>query len=500
MIHHIKSLYADGQGQSIRSIAAQLKVSRNTVRKYLRSGEAEISQQREDPSRSKRLDAYRQQIVHQLQRYPRLSAVKVLRKLRSQGVQSTFSDRTLRRYIESLRESVTLKQARYYMPVMDMVPGVQCQVDPGELRGVSIGGKECTVYFVVFVLSYSRLMYVSVNDRPISTSEFIRMHDSAFRYFGGCPEECVFDQTKLVVIREEYRELTLNERFNEYASHARFDIRACEGYDPESKGKVEAGVKYVKGNALYGESFDDWTHLRSYMADWLDTIANIRIHGTTGIAPQQLYDKEERSRMQPYLTPAILGSVAQITRKVDKTGLISWKSNKYSVPMAYQRCTVGVRDSGSELHVDDLENGLEITCHTQSLQKGVVIRNTDHYRDRVKQISDYEHVILTCIGDDYGNQLCALLKITSPKIYKDQLAGAGRILSQHTDLPATVLDRVLSRPRLSATGLRDYLDAYAEHSERLEVPQPALLKTPSGDSDLARYASLTAQENPHELH
>ena len=188
MIHHIKSLYADGQGQSIRAIAAQLKVSRNTVRKYLRLNEAQISQHLEDPSRTKRLDAYREQIVHELQRYPKLSAVKVLRKLRGQGVETAFSDRTMRRYIEELRQSVAIRQARYYMPVMDMVPGVQCQVDPGELRGVSIGSKQCTVYFVVFVLSYSRLMHVSVCDRPICTPEFIRMHDSAFRYFGGRPE------------------------------------------------------------------------------------------------------------------------------------------------------------------------------------------------------------------------------------------------------------------------------------------------------------------------
>ena len=314
-------------------------------------------------------------------------------------------------------------------------------------------------------------------------------------------EECVYDQTKLVVIREEYRELTLNERFNEYASHARFNIRVCEGYDPESKGKVEAGVKYVKGNALYGESFDDWPHLRSYLSGWLDTIANVRIHGTTGIAPQVLYERDERNRMQSYLTPALVDSDDLITRKVDKTGLISWKSNKYSVPMAYQRCSVGVRDSGAQLHVDDLETGLEITCHTVCPEKGIVIRNTDHYRDRTQQISDYEQAIGLSIGNDYGSQLCALLKITSPKIYKDQLAGAGRILTSHAALPVTVLDRLLSRPRLTASGLRDYLDAYAEHSERLQDPQlPPLKIAPDDDVGLARYAGLTAQEKRHEFH
>ena len=123
------------------------------------------------------------------------------------------------------------------------MPGVQCQVDPGELRNVMINGIETTVYFVVFVLSFSRLMHVSMTLKPIDTSEFIRMHDAALRYFGGRTQELVYDQTKLVVIKERYRELELNARFNEYATHAGFNIRACEGYDPESKGKVEAGVK-----------------------------------------------------------------------------------------------------------------------------------------------------------------------------------------------------------------------------------------------------------------
>ena len=110
---------------------------------------------------------------------------------------------------------------------------------------------------------------------------------------------------KLVVIKEEYRELTVNARFHEYASYASFRIHACEGYDPESKGKVEAGVKYVKGNALYGETFDNWSALESYMADWLDTVANQRVHATTGKVPQAHYDDLERGYMKPYLSPNV---------------------------------------------------------------------------------------------------------------------------------------------------------------------------------------------------
>jgi transposase len=500
MIHHIKSLYADGEGLTIRAIAQQLNISRNTVRKYLRLDEAEISRRQDDRSRSKRLDDQRDFIVHLLQTYPRLSAVKVLRKLKAKHGDPGVSDRTVRRYVEVLRESVAVKQARYYAPVLDMVPGVQCQVDPGELRSVLIGGVETVVYFVVFVLSYSRLMHVALSDRPIDTQTFIGMHDAAFRAFGGCPEECVYDQTKLVVVREEYRELVLNERFHAYATRAGIGIRVCEGFDPESKGKVEAGVKYVKNDALYGETFADWTALEAHVMEWLDTVANLRCHGTTGRVPQAHYEAEERHHMQPYLSPDMVHSSdpETVTRKVDKTGLIAWQGNKYSVPMAYQRGRVGIRAAGGLLRIMELECGDEIAHHSVCLEKGRVIRNTDHYRDRRQQIRDYEALIHEHIGSAYGPRLCALLKTTSPKIYKDQLAGARRILRQHGALSDTLLAHLLDRPRLTATGLRDYLAAYASQVGRLKAP--ATLPMAAHDSALRRYAGLAAKEGCHEFH
>ncbi len=284
MIHKIKALHNEGAGLSIRSIARELGISRNTVRKYLRMDEVAIGEQQANRTRRKQLDDYRDYIVTLLGRFPGLSAVKVLRKLKERHPELGVSDRSARRYIKALKETVSLRQKRYYEPV-ESPPGVQCQVDGGELRGLSVGGEATTVHFVVFVLSYSRLMYVGLSPRPIDTATFIRLHDAAFRYFGGRPEECVYDQTKLVVLHEQYRELDPNPAFAAYATAAGFRIYACEGYDPESKGKVEAGVKYVKGNALAGEVFDDWDHLEAHVRQWLDGVANVRQHGTTGEAP-----------------------------------------------------------------------------------------------------------------------------------------------------------------------------------------------------------------------
>ena len=163
MIHKIKALYDNGKGSSVRSIVKELGISRNTVRKYLRMDEVIITKMQEERSRHKILDDYRDYIIHLLQTYPRLSSVKVLRKLEDKVGTLEVSGRSVRRYIRSLRENVAFSQRRYYEPVLDMIPGVQCQVDPGEISGIKIGGKERTVYFVVFVLSYSRLMYVAAS-------------------------------------------------------------------------------------------------------------------------------------------------------------------------------------------------------------------------------------------------------------------------------------------------------------------------------------------------
>ncbi len=510
MIHKIKSLYDNGNGLSERMIAKELGISRNTVSKYSKMPEAVITEQLSKTDRSKKLDEYRNFIIHLLQTYPGLSAVKVLRKLKAKVEPLDVSDRSVRRYIQALKDEISFKQPRYYEPVIDMMPGVQCQVDGGELRGVMIGGKETTVYFMVFVLSYSRLVHVSVSSQPIDTQTLIYQHDAAFRYFGGRPQECVYDQTKLVVIHEIFRELELNQRFHQYATAAGFHIRVCEGYDPESKGKVESGVKYVKQNGLYGETFNDWKSLETYVADWLDTVANQRVHGTTGQQPWAHYAHEEKLKMQPYLTPSCVADkpAATETRQVDKTSLISWQSNKYSVPMAYQSAKVGVAAHAGQLLITDLASGDLIAEHVISLEKGQIIKNTHHYRDRQQRVEALEAALEQQLGDSAGQRLCALLKATSPKIYKDQLLGAKQIIAMHTlrygGISADLLERILTAPRLTATQLRAMLEAYQLNPERLSTALADQPDTEYSFRALAHYAvlngQLTGQGESHVVH
>ena len=454
MIHKIKALHNEGAGLSIRSIARELGISRNTVRKYLRMDEVAIGEQQANRTRRKQLDDYRDYIVTLLGQFPGLSAVKVLRKLKERHPELGVSDRSARRYIKALKETVSLRQKRYYEPV-ESPPGVQCQVDGGELRGLSVGGEATTVHFVVFVLSYSRLMYVGLSPRPIDTATFIRLHDAAFRYFGGRPEECVYDQTKLVVLHEQYRELDPNPAFAAYATAAGFRIYACEGYDPEGKGKgkVEAGVKYVKGNALAGEVFDDRDHLEAHVRQWLDGVANVRQHGTTGEAPRVRFERDE-------------------------------------------------------LVLSDLETGQAIARHVISRDKGTVIRNNDHYRDKAARVADLEATIGEQVGQATGARLCAQLKATSPRIHKDQLVALRGLLRQHTDLPQTLLDQLIERPALTTSQCRAYFEAYAADPGRFVDPPAAPPASPTpppptdGSDRLSGYAAVlpSVQEVTCGLH
>jgi hypothetical protein len=268
-------------------------------------------------------------------------------------------------------------------------------------------------------------------------------------------------------------------------------------------------VKYVKQNGLYGETFNDWKCLETYVADWLDTVANKRVHGTTGQQPWAHYDREEKVKMQPYLTPSCLQNkaVAQETRQVDKTSLMSWQSNKYSVPMAYQSAKVGVSVNAGQLLINDLASGDIVAEHTISLEKGQIIKNTHHYRDMEQRVEALEAALEQQLGNSASQRLCALLKATSPKIYKDQLLGAKQVIARPTvhygGISVDLLERILMAPRLTATRLRAMLEAYPLNPERLST---ALADQPDSDSAsaLAHYAALngqlTGQGESHVVH
>lgn len=499
MIHKIKYLYDEGNGMSFKGIAKKLSVSKNTVKKYAKMKPEEIARYLAEREREKRLDKCRDYIISRLNNYEKMSATKIKRKCEAHGVDKDISERTYRRYVSKLKKIIKTKQLRNYEPVIDMLPGVQCQVDPGEIASY-VAGKLVKVYFCVFVLSYSRLMYVSISKKPITTSKFIEMHNEAFSYFEGVPEECVYDQTKLVVIKEKYREVWHNEAFSQYAATVNFSIRVCEGYDPESKGKVEAGVKYVKNNFFYGEEFSSYSDIKTKSLQWLNEVANTRIHGTHKQQPLIKYEEEEKRYMKPFLKPKYLSEKESFyeTRKVDKTSLISYLANKYSVPSSYQMCEVYIAKQGEKLVIMDKENEKVLATHLINYQKGVTIKNTNHYRDHEKTVKDRELEINKELGEETSNSICKLLKTTNPRIYKDQLVGLLKVIKNYKGKVnmEKVFSTLKNKQRLKVSEIENYLEAFFKAETKDSYVEK---ETKKASQKLSVYAGLNKNKGANHV-
>ncbi len=177
---------------------------------------------------------------------------------------------------------------------------------------------------------------------------------------------------------------------------------------------------------------------------------------------------------------------------------VTWQSNKYSVPMAYQAGKVGVSAEAGQLLIKDLASGEQIAEHIISLEKGQIIKNTHHYRDRQQRVETLEAALSEQLGDNDSQRLCALLKASSPKIYKDQLLGAKQVIAAHTlqygSIGADLLQRILASPRLTASQLRDRLEAYQLNPERLPAAT-ADQPIPDSSDALAGYAALNGQSS-----
>ena len=113
-------------------------------------------------------------------------------------------------------------------------------------------------------------------------------------YFGGVPRIIVFDQDATILTSENYGELIFTLEFERYLNQRKFKVHMCRKADPQSKGKVENGVKYVKGNFLHGRTFQSMEQLNKESCQWLERTANAKVHGTTHLVPaeQWLIEKE----------------------------------------------------------------------------------------------------------------------------------------------------------------------------------------------------------------
>lgn len=404
------------KGKKVSEVARKFNVDRKTVRKYREMSMDDIAQyRRHRRTRKKKVDSHKQFIDHQIELMEEdgvVNAQAIFDKVIRLGY--CGSDRTLRRYVRT-RIRKRNSQSRIYEP-FETSPGFQAMVDMGESRKVWINMRRSVEYFLAMTLSYSRKMYVEWYDRPVDTEMFIRFHQNAFAYLGGIPHEIVYDQTKLAVIKEQYGEVDFNHDFYGFSRWSGFRCFICRKSDPETKGKVESSIRYIKRGFLPGRRFHDHDDLNRQWYDWLHTVADQKSNETTGEAPDKRWN-EERVKLMELRDSVYTPQMACKKQQVYKDGFVKVLGNRYSVPWQYHRKSVKVRVCETTIEIYTLENKWLYT-HERWFGKNKRIRIRSHYQQPIKESSkELNQKLLEIYGYP---ELFNELKQTFPRHYRDQ--------------------------------------------------------------------------------
>jgi hypothetical protein len=243
------------------------------------------------------------------------------------------------------------------------------------------------VYFFIIVLSRSRYKFVYFSNSPFTSNLAVLAHEKAFDYFQGIPKEVVYDQDNVFIYDENAGDLILTSVFKKYSDNRKFSTWFCRKADPETKGKVENAVKYVKQNFLYNRSYFDLETLQDEAVAWLNRTANQNPHGKTKLPPFELWQKEKEYLLG--YKPLKLHFDEASLYKVRKDNVIVYKSNLYSLPICTwknKETRVSVEEQNNKLHIKDLSGKL-ICCHEIALGKGETIQNNNHKRDTSSKIN-----------------------------------------------------------------------------------------------------------------
>ena len=175
-------------------------------------------------------------------------------------------------------------------------------------------------------------------------------HRAAFEAIGGVPREILYDRMKTAVIGEdEDGRVVYNRTLGEFAKHYGYLPKACRAYRPETKGKIERPFRYIREDFFLGGVFRYLDDLNAQFNRWLSTVANPRLHATTGRIVNEAF-AEEIQALQP-LPLVAFGAVLKLERRISHEGMVSVGGNYYSVPDATRRRVVEVHSLADEIRI-----------------------------------------------------------------------------------------------------------------------------------------------------
>jgi transposase len=365
----IKHLQAH-QGLNASQIARELTLDPRTVAYWLAQ---DHFRPRTSRPRTSKLDPFKAQIAHLLERYP-YSAAQVFQRLREQGFTGGYS--IVKAYVRAVRPK---RQPAFL--TLAFAPGECAQVDWGSFGAVPVGRTSRRLSFFVIVLCYSRMMYVEFTVSQ-TMEHFLACHQHAFEFFGGIPNKVMVDNLKSAVLQRVLGEAPVfNPKYLDFATHCGFTIAPCNVGKGNEKGRVENGVGYVKKNFLAGLAIPDFSALNPAARQWLDTVANVRLHGETKDTPLTLWHTE-RPRLTPLpLHPFDIATVSQV--RASRQFRITLDTNRYSVPAHYAGQTLTLKTYPDRLclyHGDTL-----IARHARRYDRFQDVEDPDHPKPLLEQ-------------------------------------------------------------------------------------------------------------------
>ena len=343
------------QGLTISAIARRTGRDPKTVRKYIERGLEPPVYGPRQVGRPSKLAPYLDYLRERVAAFPDLSAVRLTRELRERGYKGAYT--AVKRFVAAIRPESLPKpfERRFETP-----PGYQAQVDfarfvtsftdePGVVR---------IIWLFSLVLGHSRHIFARfVMHQDLQT--LLRCHMFAFAAIGGVPIEILYDRMKTAVTGEDGDgHIIYNRSLIALGRHYGFLPRACRPYRAKTKGKVERPFSYIRQDFFLARSFRNLDDLNAQLDDWLATVANVRVHGTTQRIVSEAFAAEQP---EPQLLPAFpFDALLKLERRVSHDGLISIGGNYYSVPDRTRR-VVEVHQLPDQIRI--LDGGRLVAAH-----------------------------------------------------------------------------------------------------------------------------------------
>jgi len=387
------------QGFSKTKVAKKLGISRSTVYRYLKRNPKDMAEWVDSIQyRRKKLDSYKSLILSWLKNHPDMSAAQVFDWQAEKYPSLKIGESTVRSYVRELRKEYNIPKEtnpRSYEAIPDCPMGEQMQVDFGQTKNKKHTGGTTKLYFIAFVLSHSRHKYMYWLVRPFTTKDVIQAHELAFEWYEGITREIVYDQDNLLIVSENSGDLILTEEFQKYKEQRDLTLRVCRKADPESKGKIENVVGFIKNNFAKHRVFYNIDSWNEQGIAWLKRTGNAKVHNTTKKRPAEVFSLEKQ-HLRPIMNKINVYPVENsIPRTVRSDNTIRYLSNRYSLPLGsfHKYKEVYLTTTEDDKLIIYSEGGEILAKHLISKEKGKLIQDRKHTRDRTKGIEEFIQTI-----------------------------------------------------------------------------------------------------------